>query len=214
MRGLFLVAFVVVAVSLAASAKQPSSTSPHAPSAHKVHKSKPNAAPAPEPTSSQPAPAPSAVVSYQNGLLTITAENARLSDVIDRVRNSTGAVVEAPPLNELVTVNLAPQPPAQVIAALLEGRHVNYVIVGGVVDSTAIRAIQVMPEIAAGPEPAPPPPSVSAEAVDAETTAAMAKALFIAQTGGDEGVWDNMPESPPPAISAPPAAVSGQPATR
>jgi len=182
-------------------------------SVHPVHKTQ---KPTPEPPSSttpvqlQPAPAPIAIVSYQNGLLTITAENARLSDIIDRIRNSTGAAVDTPPLNELVTVHLGPQPPAQVIAALLEGSHLNYVIVGGVADSAAVRAIQLMPE------PAGPETTLRTPAVDAEAAAAMsmAKALFIAQTGGDEGVWDNAPESPPPVGSGSLPAPSNQPATQ
>jgi len=100
-------------------------------------------------------------------------------------------------------VQLGPQPPAIVIAALLEGSPVNYVIVGGAGDANAIRAIQVTPKPLAGPEPAPSPAVAEAEA--AAAAAAQAKALFIAQTGGDEGVWDN---EPPPPASAPPPPVS------
>jgi len=204
MRRSVIIATLVGAATLAAAAKPPSSTSPNAPSVHKVHKSQPSAAPAPEPAS-QPAPVPSVVVSYQNGLLTITAQNVTLREVMNRVRESTGALVEVPALNERVTMHLGPQPPATVIAALLAGSAVNYVIVGGAGDGDALRAIQVTSTPAAGPDPPPPVPSPAD--IEAQAEAARARALFVAQTGGDEGVWDNAPE-PAPAPAALPAAPS------
>ncbi|MFI5088008.1 MAG: hypothetical protein ACHP7P_09560 [Terriglobales bacterium] len=142
-------------------------------------------------------------MAYQNGLLTITAQNATLREIMDRVRESTGAVVEVPALNERVTVQLGPQPPAIVIAALLEGSPVNYVIVGGAGDANAIRAIQVTAEPAAGLDPAPAPSPTVAQA---EAEAARARALLIAQTGGDEGVWDDL-EAGAPTVPVPPASV-------
>jgi len=210
MRRSLIIAFLVGTAGLVASAKQPSSTSPQAPTAHKVRKPRPSAAPTPGLATAQPVPAPSAVVSYQNGLLTITAENASLQQIVEKVGDSTGATIDSPALNERVTVRLGPQPPAAVIAALLEGSRVNYVIVGGA-DQNTIKAIQITPMPAAEPEraaPAPPP------SPDAEAAATMAKALFIAQTGGDEGVWDNVevgtpvptPPTPAPAPSTPAVA--------
>jgi len=195
MRRSLIVAFLIAAASLAAWTKQPFSSSP---AEHKVRKSARSAAPVPELASSQPAPAPSAVVSYQNGLLTITAQNATLQQIVEKVRDSTGATVEAPALNERVTVSLGPQPPAAVIAALLEGSHVNYVIVGGERDT--VKVIQITPEPGGTPEPvaAPPPPRE-----DTEAEAARAKAMFVAETGGDEGVWDNAPQSPPQTVVSP-----------
>jgi len=202
------VAVLLCGVGPIAAARQPASDQPPAASAHRVRKAQPKAGPVPAVVEPRPAPAPSAVVAYQNGLLTITAQNATLHEIMDRVRESTGAVVEVPALNERVTVQLGPQPPAIVIAALLEGSPVNYVIVGGAGDANAIRAIQVTSKPSAGPEPAPSPAVAEAEAA-AAAAAAQAKALFIAQTGGDEGVWDNEPPPPsPPPASAPPPPVS------
>lgn len=214
----FIVAKRVLAVAvllcgvgpIAAARRQPASDQPPTAPAHRVRKAQPKAGPVPAVVEPRPAPAPSAVVAYQNGLLTITAQNATLHEIMDRVRESTGAVVEVPALNERVTVQLGPQPPAIVIAALLEGSPVNYVIVGGAGDTNAIRAIQVTSKPVAGPEPAPSPAVAEAEAA-AAAAAAQAKALFIAQTGGDEGVWDNEPPPPPPPAApapAPPPPVS------
>ncbi|HEY6309035.1 MAG TPA: hypothetical protein VI488_21540 [Candidatus Angelobacter sp.] len=214
MKKLLAITFLFAAGSLAAAAQQTSSTHPHAAPGHKVRKARPSAAPA------TAVPDLSPVVSYQNGLLTITAENAKLRDVLDRIHDSTGAVIDAPALNARVTVNLGPQAPTQVIAALLAGAHVNYVIMGDTADSRAVRAILVMPETAAGPEPAPPRPPVDADADAA--AAAKTKALVVAQTGGDEGVWDNVdvgtpavpttPASTPAAVTTPPASTPTVPA--
>jgi len=199
------VAMLLCVVGIAA-ARQPASDQPPAAPAHRARKAQPKGGPVPAVVASRPAPAPSAVVAYQNGLLTITAQNATLREIMDRVRESTGAVVEAPALNERVTVQLGPQPPAIVIAALLEGSPVNYVIVGGAGDANAIRAIQVTSETVAGPEPAPSP-----AVAEAEAAATRARDLFIAQTGGDEGVWDNEPPSPPPPAAPTPVPTPSAP---
>ncbi len=160
----------------------------------------------------QPRAMPStAVVSFKDGLLTIVAQDVRLRDVLDQVREATGAAVHAPALNELVTAHLGPRAPAQVIAALLKGSHASYVIVD-VAGSGKIQAIEVLRE--------PPPeagrgshqPTADAETSAAsETEAVREKALLVGQTGGDEGVWDdvyvgtllNPVASPPVTVSRP-----------
>jgi len=164
--------------------------------------------PTPPPAAVPPGPVPAAppLVSYRNGLLTITAENADLREVMDRVRDSMGAEIDALPVDERITVDLGPQPPAQVIAALLAGMHVNYVILGGLADPNAIRAIQFTAESAAVPEPPRP-------AVDSEAIAARTRALIVAETGGDEGVWDDAEAGvpvPAASVSAPASSLPAQ----
>lgn len=202
MRRLPIVAFLVGVASLAA-AKAASSGAPRASSAHQASKSQPSAAPAPA-GAPQETVVPLAAVSYENGLLSIAAENASLRLIMEKVRAVTGAVVEAPPFAEPITVRLGPQPPATVLSALLEGSHLNYIIIGDTADARVIKSIQIMPEPAARSESPRPPPDPRAEAA-----AAMARALFVAQTGGDEGVWDNAPEpQSTPALTPGPPAVS------
>jgi len=181
MRNALAIAFLIVTVGvLATAAKPPASAS----STHRVRKSQPSAAPLP--AGAPPATAaPSAAVSYENGLLSIAAENASLQQIMEKVRLSTGAAVEVPPFAERITVVLGPQPPAAVLSALLEGSHLNYIIIGDAADAHVIRAIQITPEPATRTESAPP------LIQDAEAAAAMARAMFVSQTGGDEGVWDN-----------------------
>ena len=190
MRKSVTTALVVAVCALAVMAENTSPTTPKTP-AHKIHKSHPSAAPAPAPEPAAPVPVvPSFTrVTYEKGLLSIAAQNVTLREIMDRVRESTGASVEVPAFSERVSVSLGPQPPAAVIAALLEGAHLNYVIVGGA-EQGSIAAIQITSELtaASAPAPAPVPASPPPYVPDA---AAMAQARLVAATGGDEGVWDN-----------------------
>jgi len=121
---------------------------------------------------------------------------------MERVRESTGAWVEVPALGERVTVSLGPQPPAAAIAALLEGSHLNYVIVGGA-NQGSITAIQITSEPTAGSMPAPVSAAASPPYLPDPDAAAIAQARLVAATGGDEGVWDNAePGVPTPAAQA------------
>jgi hypothetical protein len=128
--------------------------------------------------------ASTAAASFKDGLLTIVAQDVKLSDILDQVREATGAAVHAPALNELVTAHLGPGPPAQVIAALLRHSHASYVIVD-VAGSGKMQAIEVLRESLPDAERGSHQPTV-----DAETS--REKALLVGQTGGDEGVWDDV----------------------
>jgi hypothetical protein len=133
-----------------------------------------------------------AVVSLKDGLLTIAADKVKLRDILDRVRETTGAKVDAPALDQLVTVHLGPQPPAQVVAALLGGSGVSYIIVGSA-GSSRIQAIEVMREPSPAARPGSPQPAGNADTgIAPQSEAARTKALFLGQTGGDEGVWDDV----------------------
>jgi len=146
----------------------------------------------------EPPPLPHAepppVAVYHEGSLSLTAQNASLGDILERVRESTGAVVEAPVLEERVSIQLGPQPPVQAITALLEGMHLNYVILGGTSDQDRLQyiIITIRPKLAADSQSAAPTPARGLEEV-----AARALIRFTEETGGDEGVWDNRPQSSP-----------------
>jgi predicted nuclease with RNAse H fold len=59
------------------------------------------------------------VAVYEEGALSISAENATLREIFDSVRESTGAAIDAPVTEQRITVHLGPQPPVELIAALL-----------------------------------------------------------------------------------------------
>ena len=76
-------------------------------------------------------PAIPPLVTYANGKLTIIAKNAMLSDILEAVGEKTGAVIDVPEgATERVVSELGPGPARDVIAALLNGSHFNYVMVG------------------------------------------------------------------------------------
>jgi hypothetical protein len=70
--------------------------------------------------------------SYQNGLLTIDAQNSTLSQVLRAVQAQTGASVEMPSsaANERVMMQVGPGRPRDVLNTLLNGSKFNYIILG------------------------------------------------------------------------------------
>jgi hypothetical protein len=76
-------------------------------------------------------PALPPVVTYLNGKLTIVAKNSMLSDILTAVGEKTGAAIDVPDgATERVVSELGPGPARDVVAALLNGSHFNYVMVG------------------------------------------------------------------------------------
>jgi hypothetical protein len=115
------------------------------------------AVPEPPPTPEQmPAAAPRVVLS--DGLLSILAENSTLGDVLNAVKNLTGATVEAPTTanNQRIAVNLGPGNPQQVLQELLSGSKFDYMILGSPTNATTIEKI-IISNRGAGGSSGPPP---------------------------------------------------------
>lgn len=171
-----------------AVAQAPPVVSADHPRAHPVRKVKPKR------TAPVAAPHPALHVSYEDGLLSISAQDAPLSDVLAQLHQRTGATIEAPAdLDERIAVEIGPGPAAQVVAALLEATHFNYVIAGAANKPGAVQSIQltVKPSLDAeteAPAPKQDRPVASPSRVKAN---------------GDEGVWDDV--EAPAALPAPPA---------
>jgi hypothetical protein len=121
---------------------------------HKSHKA---AKPAPKPVVLPPMPAgplsqlpmdqipaAPAKVSFQGGLLTISAQNSTLGEILRDVRQLTGAAIEIPQgaaANERVIASLGPGAPRDVLAGLLNGSSFDYVMLGSITDPTAVSSI-------------------------------------------------------------------------
>ncbi len=87
-------------------------------------------------------PAAPPQVNFQNGRLSILAQNSTLGDILREVRKRTGASIEIPPnATERVVASLGPAPPRDVLAALLNGTSFNYVMVGSVADPAALSSV-------------------------------------------------------------------------
>lgn len=99
------------------------------------------AAPAP----AQPQPAP--LVAYSNGLLTITAHDARFGDVLNAIRARTGVTVEYPAglANDRVFDDIGPAPMREVLMTFLDGSRFNYVMRGSSSDPRVVHELILTP---------------------------------------------------------------------
>ncbi len=97
-------------------------------------------------------PAAPPVVSYQQGMLTVVAENSTLADILSEVRKLTGASIEIPSsATERVVTRVGPGPVRDVLASLLNGTSFNYVMVGSHSDPAALSALVLTAKSAGGP---------------------------------------------------------------
>lgn len=129
------------------------STPPH-PKTHKVQKEKelvlpplPNG-PLPQMPMDLIPPTP-AKVNFQNGLLTISAQNSTLGEILRDVRKLTGASIDIPATSgasERVVAHLGPGAPRDVLAVLLNGSSFNYVMIGSNTDPTAVSSVLLTPK--------------------------------------------------------------------
>ena len=156
--GLLLSAPVLLAQTALAQAAAPSahSTTPH----RKSHKAQTPLVLPPLPSGPLPQvpmdqlPAAPAKVSYQGGLLTILAQNSTLGEILRDVRKLTGASIEIPPGSgsERVVAYLGPGAPRDVLAALLNGSSLNYVMLGSSSNPTMVSSVILSPKPSAAGE--------------------------------------------------------------
>lgn len=139
--------------------------------------------PALPPSASEPSPpqasaqqaAPSAPVppqvTYENGLLSISATNSTLADVLNAVKSKTGADLELPAnaSRERVAVQLGPGPPRDVLSRLLDGSPYNYVLLGAPNQPDSLSQIVLTPASgSAAPAPGAAPVAVQNAPLPAE----------------------------------------------
>ena len=90
-------------------------------------------------------------VSYQNGNLTIVAENSTLGDILKEVRKRTGASIDVPGnATERVATQLGPGSARDVLTTLLNGTSFNYVMVGSASDPMTLSSVVLTPKPASG----------------------------------------------------------------
>jgi len=143
--------------------------------------SQPPVAPQPAPPAAalplEQMPASPPQVTFQNGMLTISAHNSTLGDILRAVHARTGADVDVPPnATERVVVELGPGPARDILASLLNGSHFNYVMLGSATNPHALDRVILTAKGATSPSdtnrPAaftpPPQPSAQADADDAD----------------------------------------------
>jgi hypothetical protein len=99
------------------------------------------------PLATEPVPAPAAMVIYKDGLLSISAENVSLSDVLHEVSAKTGATIEFPngSATEPVFTHIGPGPVRDILATLLNGTKFNYVMLGSQNTADSLQKIVLTP---------------------------------------------------------------------
>jgi hypothetical protein len=103
--------------------------------------------PEPEPLTLEQMPAIPPQVTFQNGQLTIVAQNSTLGDILRAVRSQTGAAVEVPAnATERVVGQLGPALARDVLASLLNGSLFNYMILGSESDPSALQRVILTPK--------------------------------------------------------------------
>jgi hypothetical protein len=97
-------------------------------------------------------PATAPVVTYENGQLTIVADNSTLGSILKDVRQLTGATIDLPPNGapERVVTHVGPGAPRDVLAVLLNGTQFNYVMLGSSSDPSAVSTVLLSPKPSSG----------------------------------------------------------------
>jgi hypothetical protein len=95
-------------------------------------------------------------VTYEDGELTIIAENSSLSEVMKALRASLGADIDLPAniIDQHIWVRLGPGPARQVLRDLLDSTEFNYVIQASESDPGGVRSVLLTPR-STGAETAP-----------------------------------------------------------
>src|SRR6202166_5271333 len=110
-------------------------------------------------------PASPPEVSFQGGQLTISAQNSTLGDILKAVRVQTGATIDLPGnASERVVGNFGPAPARDVLTALLNGSHFNYVLLGSPTDPGALDRVVLMAKSGGSVESNSQPPAEQATA--------------------------------------------------
>jgi hypothetical protein len=88
-------------------------------------------------------PKPPVDVHFSRGLLSIHVDKGTLAEVLNEVHRQTGADIPIPPgaQQEQMVADIAPAPAREAMAALLNGSHFNFVMVGSERDPNQLRGV-------------------------------------------------------------------------
>lgn len=97
----------------------------------------------PRPATPSPAPANGVTVQFASGQMSIHARDANLSEVLYQIQKITGAEIAIPSgtEQERVAGDFGPGAPNQVLAELLNGSQLNFVVIGSNADPAILRSV-------------------------------------------------------------------------
>src|ERR1700722_9822762 len=116
---------------LAQTPPTPQATSPASPQQSALPATSPTATPAPPPIPLTPAQLPPkpAKITFAPGVLSISADNASLNQILRQIGTDTGMKITGGVSDERVFGESGPAPPDQILSALLDGTGSNMVLV-------------------------------------------------------------------------------------
>jgi hypothetical protein len=87
-------------------------------------------------------------ISYQNGQLTVVAENANLSDILNGIRAATGVKIETAggAGGERVAATIGPASVRDVLLSLLQGSRYDFILMGSLTDPDRIERVVLTPK--------------------------------------------------------------------
>ena len=154
------------------------------------------------------------LVTYQNGQLSIVAQNCTLGAILSAVRARTGAQVDVPAdaANDRVAANLGPGNPRDVIASLLQGSRFDYILLGSLDDANAVSQIVLTRRLGgpatgtavAGGNPGPSPGGSPQAGPPGPFAGGAARPEINAEEDEPEPVPQPEPEPAPAAQNPPP----------
>jgi hypothetical protein len=166
------------------------------------------------------------IVAYENGQLTIVAENVPLSEVMTALHNVMGTEIELPAgaSDDRVWARLGPGPARKVLSDLLSNTDLNYIIQGSASDADGIQSValtahtvDVAPGQVGGPNQSagrmdsrrqPRTDSAATETPDQEIPASQEPAVPAAAPAPAVAAEVTPPSASPVAVAAEPPSVS------
>jgi hypothetical protein len=156
-------------------------------------------------------------VTYQNGQLSIQAQNSTLSSILSAVRARTGARVEMPAdtASDRVAAQLGPGNPRDVLASLLQGSRFDYIVIGSPTDPDALSQVILTPHAgSSGGAPANEAANQLPGGSRQPMMPGIAGGPGRPEITGDEDETAAEPQpmpQPPPPQSVPPQGATGTP---
>jgi len=153
-------------------------------------------------------------VSYEDGQLTIVAENSKLGDILAAVSERMGADIELPASasDERIWVRLGPGPARRVLAALLGETDLDYVIQASETDPEGIQSVLLTPRTKAAAVVASGRPAISAGQARGASRRDPQPNRSPAEIPGRENSTEPATPVEVPLGGAPPASTEQQPA--
>lgn len=140
-------------------------------------------------------------VQFLKGQLSIHASDTNLSEVLYQIQKKTGAEIAIPSgtEQERVAGDFGPGSPNEVLAQLLNGSQLNFVVIGSDADPKVLRSVILSHK---GPDAGPPPPSAAANQPSPSGE--------DASVDNSEPAVDTVPDNSQPPAGPPPVSQPGQ----